>query len=131
MTPDEIAARGGRNDDYTSDESQGKKPVADRVTYGGVQFAQVAVDMETGIVNVEKVWAIHDCGRPMNPLLLESQINGGVIQGLSYALYENRVLDRNSGPMLNSNLEQYRIAGSRETAGIHVHVIVQYCALCS
>jgi len=126
LKTDEIAARASRNDDYGSDsEGSESKPRSRRVTYGGVQFAQVAVDTETGIVKVEKVWAIHDCGRPMNPLLLESQINGGVIQGLSYALYENRVLDRNSGLMLNPNLEQYKIAGSRETPEIHVHVIDQ------
>jgi xanthine dehydrogenase YagR molybdenum-binding subunit len=131
MKNDEIAARAGRNDDYTSDESQGKKPGSERVTYGGVQFAQVAVDTETGIVKVEKVWAVHDCGRPMNPLLLESQINGGILQGISYALYENRVLDRNYGYMLNTNLEQYKIIGARETPEIKVHIIEQYFGLSS
>jgi xanthine dehydrogenase YagR molybdenum-binding subunit len=132
MKTDEIAARAGRNDDYTSDgESQGKKPPPGRVTYGGVQFAQVAVDTETGIVKVEKVWAVHDCGRPMNPLLLESQINGGILQGISYALYENRVLDRNYGLMLNTNLEQYKIIGARETPEIKVHIIEQYFGLSS
>jgi xanthine dehydrogenase YagR molybdenum-binding subunit len=132
MKTDEIAAQATRNDDYSSDsEGEGNKPRSRRITYGGMQFAQVAVDTETGVVNVEKVWAIHDCGRPMNTLLLESQINGGVIQGLSYALYENRVLDRSSGVMLNPNLEQYKIAGSRETPEIHVHVIQDYLALSS
>jgi xanthine dehydrogenase YagR molybdenum-binding subunit len=128
---DEIAARAGRNDDYKSDgESQQNKP-AGRLTYGGVQFVQVAVDTETGIVKVEKVWAVHDCGRPMNPLLLESQINGGILQGISYALYENRVLDRNYGLMLNTNLEQYKIVGARETPEIKVHIIEQYFGLSS
>jgi xanthine dehydrogenase YagR molybdenum-binding subunit len=132
MKTDEIAARASRNDDYGSDsEGPENRPRSRRITYGGVQFAQVAVDTETGIVNVEKVWAVHDCGRPMNTLLLESQINGGVLQGLSYALYENRVLDRNSGVMLNPNLEQYKIAGSRETPEIRVHVIQDYLALSS
>jgi xanthine dehydrogenase YagR molybdenum-binding subunit len=131
MKTDEIAARAGRNDDYGSDgESKGKKTI-ERVTYGGVQFVQVAVDTETGIVKVEKVWAVHDCGRPMNPLLLESQINGGILQGISYALYENRVLDRNYGFMLNTNLEQYKILGSRETPEIKVHIIEQYFGLSS
>jgi xanthine dehydrogenase YagR molybdenum-binding subunit len=132
MKTDEIAARASRNDDYASDsEGPANRPRSRRITYGGVQFAQVTVDTETGIVKVEKVWAVHDCGRPMNTLLLESQINGGIIQGLSYALYENRVLDRNSGIMLNPNLEQYKIAGSRETPEIHVHVIQHYLALSS
>lgn len=132
MRSDEISARAGRNDDYSSDsEGTESKPRSRRVTYGGVQFVQVAVDTETGVVKVEKVWAAHDCGRPMNPLLLESQINGGIIQGMSYALYENRILDRNTGIMLNPNLEQYKVAGSRETPEIQVHVIQDYLALSS
>jgi xanthine dehydrogenase YagR molybdenum-binding subunit len=132
MKTDEVASRASRVEDYTSDsDARGARRRSRFITYGGVQFAQVAVDTETGVVRVEKVWAVHDCGRPMNPLLLESQINGGVIQGLSYALYENRVLDRNSGLMLNPNLEQYKIAGARETPEIHVHVIEQYFGLSS
>jgi xanthine dehydrogenase YagR molybdenum-binding subunit len=93
---------------------------------GGVQFAQVAVDTETGVIKVEKVVAVHDCGRPINPLGLESQINGGVIQGLSYALYENRILDRNTGVMVNPNLEQYKIAGAKEMPEIQPLLIEQY-----
>jgi xanthine dehydrogenase YagR molybdenum-binding subunit len=132
MKTDEVAARASRVEDYTSDsDARGSRRRSRFITYGGVQFAQVSVDTETGVVSVEKVWAVHDCGRPMNPLLLQSQINGGVIQGLSYALYENRVLDRNSGLMLNPNLEQYKIAGSRETPEIKVHVIEQYYGLSS
>jgi xanthine dehydrogenase YagR molybdenum-binding subunit len=132
MKTDEVGARASRVEDYGNDsDARGSRRRSRFITYGGVQFAQVAVDTETGVVRVEKVWAVHDCGRPMNPLLLESQINGGVIQGLSYALYENRVLDRNSGLMLNPNLEQYKIAGSRETPEIHVHVIEQYYGLSS
>jgi xanthine dehydrogenase YagR molybdenum-binding subunit len=94
--------------------------------YGGVQFAEVAVDVETGVVKVERVVAVHDCGRPINPLAVESQIHGGVIQGLSYALYENRVLDRKSGWMLNANFETYKIAGAREIPRIEVHLIEEY-----
>jgi xanthine dehydrogenase YagR molybdenum-binding subunit len=91
-----------------------------------VQFVEVAVDTETGIVKVERVVAVHDCGRPLNPLALESQINGGVLQGISYALYENRILDRNTGLMVNPNLEQYKILGARETPQIEVHLIEEY-----
>jgi xanthine dehydrogenase YagR molybdenum-binding subunit len=96
-----------------------------------VQFASVAVDTETGIVKVEKVTAVHDCGRPINPLALESQINGGIIQGLSYALYENRILDRNTGIPVNPDLEFYKVAGPREIPEIQIHVIEDYLALSS
>ena len=127
MNVDQVAAQASRAKDYgTSGERRNP-----HITYGGVQFAQVAVDTETGIVKVEKVWAVHDCGRPMNALYLESQINGGILQGISYALYEERIIDRNTGIMVNPNLEQYKIIGSRETPEIHVHVIQDYLALSS
>jgi xanthine dehydrogenase YagR molybdenum-binding subunit len=95
-------------------------------TIGGAQFAEVEVDTETGIVQVLRVLAVHDCGRPMNRLTLESQINGGVIQGVSYALHERRTLDLASGRMLNADLEQYRIAGAKDIPRIESIVIDQY-----
>ncbi len=93
---------------------------------GGVQFAQVAVDTETGRVRVERIVAVHDCGRPINPLQLESQIHGGVLQGISYALFERRVLDRATGHMLNANLEQYKVLRARELPAIEVVVLENY-----
>jgi xanthine dehydrogenase YagR molybdenum-binding subunit len=93
---------------------------------GGVQFAEVSVDTRTGVIKVDRVVAVHDCGRPINPMGVKSQVNGGVIQGLSYALFENRILDRNTGVMVNSNLEQYKIAGEREMPAIDSILIEQY-----
>jgi len=125
-----IAARGDRSNDYQVPGQQqgggGRGRGSSGV--GGVQFAQVAVDTQTGVIHVERVVAVHDCGRPINPMGVESQINGGVIQGISYALYENRILDRNTGVMVNSNLEQYKIAGAREMPAIEPIVIEQYWA---
>ena len=95
---------------------------------GGVQFAQVAVDTETGIIRVERVVAVHDCGRPMNLLSLESQVNGGILQGISYALYEDRRLDRNTGIMVNPNLEEYKIIGPKDIPQIEVYFIEDYLA---
>ena len=95
---------------------------------GGVHFAEVAVDTETGIIRVERVVAVHDCGRPMNILGLESQVNGGVLQGISYALYEDRRLDRNTGIMVNPNLEEYKILGAKDIPQIEVHFIEDYLA---
>jgi xanthine dehydrogenase YagR molybdenum-binding subunit len=94
--------------------------------YGGVQFASVAVDTETGIVKVERVVAVHDCGRPLNPLLLQSQVNGGVLHGLSWALYEDRVLDPRNGQLLNGTLDSYKIAGAFEAPRIDVVIVEQY-----
>jgi len=99
-----------------------------RLTLGGVQFVETLVDTETGIVRPVRVVAVHDCGRPMNLLTLRNQVNGGVLQGLSYALYEERKLDRNTGIMVNPNLEQYKILGSRDVPEIQVHFIEEYIA---
>ncbi len=86
----------------------------------GAQFAEVEVDVETGLVRVKKVVAVHDCGLVVNALTAESQVHGGVIQGISYALYENRILDRATGRMVNPNVEQYKIAGSMDVPEIDV-----------
>ncbi|KAF0246567.1 MAG: aerobic-type carbon monoxide dehydrogenase large subunit CoxL/CutL-like [Planctomycetota bacterium] len=86
----------------------------------GCQFAEVEVDLETGHVQVLRVVAVHDCGRVVNPLLAESQINGGIIQGLSYALLEQRILDDATGRMMNANFSDYRIAGPKEIPEISV-----------
>jgi xanthine dehydrogenase YagR molybdenum-binding subunit len=96
------------------------------ITLGGVQFCELTVDTETGIIRVERFLAVHDCGRPMNPLTLESQVNGGILQGISFALYEDRRLDRNTGIMVNPNLEEYKILGAKDTPKIEIHFVEQY-----
>jgi xanthine dehydrogenase YagR molybdenum-binding subunit len=123
LQTEQIAARADRSKDYSA---VGEGAAGRRIIYGGVQFAEVVVDTETGVIKVERVVAIHDCGRPLNPLALESQINGGILQGISYALYEDRVLDRQTGRMVNANLEQYKIVGSRETPKIESVIIEEY-----
>ncbi len=86
----------------------------------GVQFAEVEVDTWTGVVRPVRVLAIHDAGRIMNRLTARSQVNGGIILGTSYALLEERVMDRDFGRMLNPNLESYKIAGPRDIPDIEV-----------
>ncbi len=80
----------------------------------GVHFAEVEVDIETGRIRPIKVVAINDCGLVINKLTAESQIISGVIGGLSYALLENRLMDEQTGLMLNPNLEDYKISGAME-----------------
>ncbi len=117
MTTDQITVQAKRIPDY--DRSK-------YLTYGGVDVAEVEVDTELGRVQVKRVLSVHDCGRPMNPSLVKSQINGGIIQGISYTLYENRLLDPNYGLMVNPNLETYKIAGSREVPEIDVRLVEAY-----
>ncbi len=121
----QVSAQAQRAEDYGGSEAPMGRMRLGIGAMGGVQFAQVAVNTETGVIKVERIVAVHDCGRPLNPLALESQINGGIIQGLSYALYEDRLLDKRSGRMLNPNLEQYKIAGAREIPEIDVVLLEQ------
>ena len=85
-----------------------------RQDLAGCQFAEVEVDTQTGQVRVVKVVAVNDCGFPINVLTTESQIIGAMIQGVSWALFENRVLDRNVGTMVNPNLESYKVLLSKD-----------------
>ncbi len=72
---------------------------------------------------MERVVAVHDCGIVVNALTTESQVQGGVIQGVSYALFEDRVLDRQTGRMVNPNVEQYKIAGAQDVPEIEVVMV--------
>jgi xanthine dehydrogenase YagR molybdenum-binding subunit len=76
----------------------------------GAHFADVEVDTETGRISVLRVVAVHEIGRVLNRLTAESQVIGGVTQGISTALFEERVLDENTGKMVNPNLQAYKIA---------------------
>jgi xanthine dehydrogenase YagR molybdenum-binding subunit len=89
----------------------------------GVQFAEVEVDTETGLVTVKKVVAVHDCGLIVDKLTTESQINGGVIMGMGYALYEERVMDDLSGVVLNPNFETYKLPGIADVPEIEIVLI--------
>lgn len=80
----------------------------------GAHFAEVEVDTETGRISVLKVVAVHEVGRVLNRLTAESQVVGGVTQGISTALFEERVLDENTGKMVNPNLQNYKIATSMD-----------------
>jgi len=122
----QISAVASRSDDYGGFGRKFGEMAQARNSLGGVQFAEVTVDTETGRVRVERVVAVQDCGRPMNPLQIESQVQGGILQGISFALYEDRILDRHTGHMLNPNLEQYKILHVRETPSIEVHLLQNY-----
>jgi xanthine dehydrogenase YagR molybdenum-binding subunit len=86
----------------------------------GAQFAEVEVDIGTGRVRVLRIVAVHDCGRIVNPLTFSSQIEGGILQGLGFALTEQRVVDRRLGVVLNANLEDYKIPTIRDVPEIEI-----------
>lgn len=89
----------------------------------GAQFAEVDVDADTGVVRVVRVVAVHDAGRIINPTLAESQVEGGIIQGLGYGLFEERVLDGASGRPLNANIHDYKIPTMGDVPRIDVELL--------
>src|SRR5260221_739440 len=85
-----------------------------RQDIAGTQFAEVEVDTETGVVHVIKMVSVNDCGIPVNRLTAESQVIGAMIQGVSWALFDNRILDRNIGTMVNPNLERHKVLAPKD-----------------
>jgi xanthine dehydrogenase YagR molybdenum-binding subunit len=75
----------------------------------GAQAAEVEVDRLTGRVRVIRIVAAHDCGRVVNPELAESQLHGGIILGLGYALFERLLSDPHLGRPLNLGLHEYKV----------------------
>jgi xanthine dehydrogenase YagR molybdenum-binding subunit len=92
------------------------------VTTSGVQFAEVTVDVETGIVKVKRILALQDCGLVVSRLTAESQCYGGIIGSLNFALFEDRILDRNTGQMVNPNMEWYLLAGMSDVPQIDIRL---------
>ena len=90
---------------------------------GGVQMADVSVDVETGVVKVNKMVAVQDCGLVIDLKLAESQVYGALIMGVSYALYEEKVMDPATGRMLNPNMEFYKLAGIGDIGELVVHMM--------
>jgi len=86
----------------------------------GVQMAEVDVDTETGFIKVKKITCVQDCGLLINKLTAESQANGGIIMGIGYALYEERVLDPLTGVALNPNFETYKLTSMADVPEIDV-----------
>ncbi len=89
---------------------------------GGVQVAEVMVDTETGVVRCTQMVAVQDCGMVINKLCCESQVAGGVIMGVNYALFEDRIMDRVTGRQVNPDMEFYKLGGISDMPKIIVHM---------
>jgi CO/xanthine dehydrogenase Mo-binding subunit len=89
--------------------ARGPNPTGMTVLTFGVQVAEVAVDVETGEVWVDRIAAIHDVGRVINPLGAQSQIEGGIIQGIGHTLSEHRLHDPRTGQILTTGLDAYKL----------------------
>jgi CO/xanthine dehydrogenase Mo-binding subunit len=88
-----------------------------------VQAVEIEMDEATGRIVPLEVWSAHDVGRAINPTAVEGQIEGGVVQGIGYALYEEMVWD--SGRLANPSFMDYKIPGTMETPLIHPIIVEQ------
>lgn len=85
----------------------------------GMQASLVEVDPETGFVKLLKHWCVEDCGTVINPMLVDEQIRGGIVQGIGAALWEQCLYDEN-GQLLNGNLADYLVPMAGELPDIVV-----------
>jgi xanthine dehydrogenase YagR molybdenum-binding subunit len=109
----------GHNDQVASKN----KPDLTNSGVGGVQMAEVEVDIDTGIVKMKKMVAVQDCGLIIDVKMAESSVLGAMIMGISYSLFEEKVMDSGTGRMLNANMEFYRLAGLSDIPELKVHMM--------
>lgn len=85
------------------------------------QVVEVAVDEDTGMVKVEKVWVAHDCGFAINPLAVEGQVQGSVWMGMGQALFEETRYEK--GLPMHASLLEYRVPTIADSPPIEVHIV--------
>jgi carbon-monoxide dehydrogenase large subunit len=85
----------------------------------GIQASWVEVDAVTGMVKLLEHWCVEDCGRVVNPMLVDEQVRGGIVQGIGGALYEHCIYDA-EGNLLTTTLADYLVPMSAEMPEIHV-----------
>jgi len=89
---------------------------------GGAAMADVSVDTETGVVTMNQWVQVQDTGLVINEKTCESQLYGGAIMGITYALYEEAIYDPTTGRMLNPDFEFYRLAGLGDVGTLTAHL---------
>jgi xanthine dehydrogenase YagR molybdenum-binding subunit len=123
---DTIAAVVGRRG--TPVEARGEaKPGDEAKTYAahsfGAVFAEVHVDPELGRIRVPRVVATYDVGQLLNAKTARSQLQGGIVWGVSFALFENSILDKGSGRIVNANLAEYHVPVNADIGQIDVNFV--------
>jgi xanthine dehydrogenase YagR molybdenum-binding subunit len=113
LPDDGLTVSAGTNEDVSA--------VPDLVRHSyGAQFAEVAVDLETGEIRVPRLLGYFDVGRVINPITARSQLVGGMIMGLSMALFEKSTMDEETGDFLNHDLAGYHVAANADIRSVEV-----------
>ncbi len=85
----------------------------------GIQASWLEVDVETGLVKLLEHWCVEDCGRVINPMLVDEQVRGGIVQGIGGALYEHCLYSA-EGQLLTATMADYLVPMAAEMPDIHV-----------
>jgi xanthine dehydrogenase YagR molybdenum-binding subunit len=113
LPDDGLTVSAGTNEDVSA--------VPDLVRHSyGAQFAEVAVDLETGEIRVPRLLGYFDVGRVINPITARSQLIGGMIMGLSMALMEKSTMDEETGDFVNHDLAGYYVAANADVRSVEV-----------
>lgn len=86
------------------------------------QVAEVDVDVETGVVQVGKIWCVHDCGRALNPVVVEGQIEGSIYMGFGEALFEAQRYYKN-GLLVAPSILEYKLPTIFDTPELSAHYV--------
>lgn len=103
--------------------ARGANPEDKAINSFGAYFAEVEVDTETGKIKVLKVVAAQDVGRVLNRKTLDNQIHGGIIQGIGFALMEERLMDEFTGKVLTTSIHNYKLPTIMDTPEIEIIVV--------
>lgn len=122
MTWKEACARLGTQPITARGKQPGKETLAS-AGVGGAQMADVSVDIETGLVKMNKFVAVQDCGLIMDMKTATSQVYGAMIMGVTYSLFEERIMDAQTGRVLNPNMEFYKLATIGDIGEFQVHMM--------
>jgi xanthine dehydrogenase YagR molybdenum-binding subunit len=125
MTFAQAANKLGVNSITEIGENDPRKAPQEGLNTGGVAgivMADVSVDIETGVVKMNKVVAVQDCGLVVNPKTASSQMYGACIMSICSALMEERIMDQQIGRVLNPDMEFYKLAGIGDIGEIVVHM---------
>jgi xanthine dehydrogenase molybdenum-binding subunit len=88
-------------------------------------FVDVEVDTETGEVTVQKMVIANDSGRSINPMIVEGQMEGGAAQGLGYAIWEEPLLDAETGRLMTDDFDTYKIASALDMPDMDIMLLEQ------
>ena len=118
-----LAGRIGEVVEATADAAPGDEAKRYAMHSFGAVFAEVRVDRDLGEIRVPRIVACYDVGRRLNAKTARSQLQGGIVWGVSLALLEHAILDRRAGRIVNANLAEYHVPVNADIGEVDVSFV--------